>query len=375
MSATLRETPLLLTPGPLSTHPLVRAAMLRDLGSRDPEFIAASARVRAALEALSPEPGAYAAVPVQGSGTFAVEAMLCTFVPAGGAAAVVVNGVYGARAAELLERAGRRVRRLVVPEALAPSPDALAALLAEDESLRAVFVVHCETTTGQETPLRALAAVTEAAGRALLVDAMSSFGALPLDGLRPLAVAASSNKCLEGVPGLGFVLARREALAAAAGVAHSVSLDLHAQWLRLERDGQFRFTPPTHVLLALDVALRLHAEEGGVAARGARYRENLHRLVLGLRGQGFVTLLPDERQAPIIVTFYAPADPAWSFPLFYEALREQGFAIYPGSLTANPTFRVGCIGQVYPLDIDRFVAVVGEVVRGLGLQQLGPETP
>lgn len=368
-------SPLLLTPGPLSTAAEVRDAMRLDLGSRDPAFLAVTARIRERLVALTPQPEAFEAVPMQGSGTFAVEAMLCTLVPPGGAAVVLVNGVYGARAAEILSRAGRRTVVLTTPEEDAPDPAVLERTLAGDPELKHVVAVHCETTTGQLEPLSEISSITARYGRKLLVDSMSAFGALPLDGIVADAFAASSNKCLEGVPGLGFVLVRRSAMEASAGQAHSVSLDLHAQWSRLAKDGQFRFTPPTHVMLALDAALRLHSEEGGVAGRGARYRENLRVLVDGLRALGFVPLLPSERQAPIIVTFRAPADPAWNFGLFYEALRSRGFAIYPGSLTRAPSFRVGCIGQVFPKDMERFVAVVAEVVAQLGLRHLSPEFP
>jgi 2-aminoethylphosphonate-pyruvate transaminase len=366
-------TPLLLTPGPLTTAAAVREAMTVDLGSRDPAFLAVTARILTRLVALAPEPGAFEAVPVQGSGTFAVEAMLGTFVPRTGAAAVLVNGVYGARAVELLCRAGRRVVPLVADEEAAPDLDALDRALAADPGITHVVAVHVETTTGQLEPIAEIAAITARHGRRLLVDAMAAFGAIGLDGVVADAVAASSNKCLEGVPGLGFVLARSTALAETAGNAHSVSLDLHAQAARLTKDGQFRFTPPTHVMLALDAALTLHLAEGGVAGRGARYAANLRVLVDGLTALGFVPLLPAERQAPIIVTFRAPADPAWSFPAFYEALRARGFAIYPGSLTRVPSFRVGCIGQVFPDDLARFVDAAAEAVALLGLTRLAPE--
>jgi 2-aminoethylphosphonate-pyruvate transaminase len=366
---------LLLTPGPLTTAPAVRAAMAIDLGSRDPAFQAITARIRERLEALAPEPGAFVAVPVQGSGTFAVEAMLGTLVPRDGAAAVLVNGVYGARAAELLGRMGRRVVTLVSDEADPPDLAGLDAALAADPGLTHVVAVQVETTTGQLEPIAEISAITARHGRRLLVDAMAAFGAIPLDGVVADAVAASSNKCLEGVPGLGFVLVRRPALDAAAGNAHSVSLDLHAQAARLGRDGQFRFTPPTHVMAAFDVALSLHEAEGGVPARGARYAANLEVLVGGMTALGFVPLLPADRQAPIIVTFRAPAHPAWSFPAFYEALRARGFAIYPGSLTRVPSFRVGCIGQVFPDDLRRFVAAVTDAMTSLGLPTGAPESP
>ena len=173
------------------------------------------------------------------------------------------------------------------------------------------------------------------------------------------------------MPGLGVVLARRSALAATAGNCASLSLDLHDQYQRLEQDGQFRFTPPTHVIAALDAALAQHAAEGGVAGRGDRYRRNLDVLVRGMRAIGFRTLLSDAVQAPVIVTFHEPADPAWSFRAFYAGLVERGFAIYPGKLTVGATFRVGCIGQVFPADLERFLSAVRELVAAMGVRDLG----
>lgn len=362
--------PLLLTPGPLTTSAATRRALLDDHGSRDPAFVAMVAGVRRRLVELL-EPGdTFTCVPIQGSGTFAVEAMIGTFVPREGALLVCVNGAYGDRIATMAARVGRRVVRLDHAETEPVNPERVAAALAADATITHVAVVYCETTTGLLNPLDAVAAVVEAHGRRLLVDAMSAFGALPMRGAAPIdAVAASANKCLEGVPGLGFVLARRAALAVTAGNAHSLSLDLYDQGKRLDADGQFRFTPPTHVIAALAAALDQHAAEGGVAGRGARYRANLDVLVTGLEALGFAPLLPPGARAPIILTIRAPNHPRWSFPAFYDALVARGFAIYPGKLTVADTFRVGCIGQVFPDDLRRFLAAVAEVAGAMGLSE------
>ncbi len=363
--------PLLLTPGPLTTSEATRRALMHDYGSRDPAFVALVARVRARVAALLDPTGAFTCVPMQGSGTFAVEAMLGTFVPREGGLLVAVNGAYGDRIASLAARIGRRVVRVNHTEIEPVDPGRIAEALAADPDLSHVAMVHCETTTGLLNPVDAVADVVARAGRRMLVDAMSAFGALALTGREPIdAVAASSNKCLEGVPGLGFVLARSAALSGCGGRAHSIALDLYDQWRRLEQDGQFRFTPPTHVLAGLDAALSQHAEEGGVAGRGARYRRNCAVLTAGLDALGFQRLLPDALQAPIIVTVREPADARWDFSRFYDALVARGFAIYPGKLTVAPTFRVGCIGQVHPTDMERFVKVVGETVADLGVTDL-----
>ncbi len=365
--------PLLLTPGPLTTSAETRSAMARDWGSRDPAFVAMVARVCAALQGLVADER-YAAVPIQGSGTFAVEAMIGSLVPRDGKLLVCVNGAYGKRMVAIAGQLGRAVDALDHAETEPVDVGRLEARLVEDPSVTHVAVVHCETTTGLLNPIDEVARVVEAQGRALLVDAMSALGALPLRGQEICfeAVAGSANKCLEGVPGLAFVLAKEASLGASEGCAHSVSLDLHAQWDRLRRDGQFRFTPPTHVLAALDAALVQHADEGGVAGRGARYERNRRCLVEGLRGLGLQTLLPDALQAPIIVTVLSPPDARWDFGEVYAALVDRGFAIYPGKLTETDTFRVGCIGQVYTADIERFLNALGEILEERGVVDRAP---
>jgi 2-aminoethylphosphonate-pyruvate transaminase len=275
------DEPWLLTPGPLTTSLTVKQAMLRDWGSRDRDFIALNARIRARLVELAGAKDSHVAVPLQGSGTFAVEAMLVTLVPRCGKLLVLVNGAYGRRMARIADRHGRAVVIQETSEDRPNDPAALDQVLAADPAIGHVAAVHCETTSGILNPIEAIAAVCRRHRRALMIDAMSTFGALPLDAREvPFdALAASANKCLEGVPGVCFAVVRKPALEAAAGNARSLSLDLHDQWASMERNGQWRFTPPTHVLAALDQALAEHVAEGGIAGRGARYRENCRRLV------------------------------------------------------------------------------------------------
>lgn len=374
-----QPAPILLTPGPLTTSATVKEAMLRDWGSRDGAFIAMNARIRTRLVELAGAEGTHVCVPMQGSGTFAVEAMIGTLVPkAGGPDAgkllVLVNGAYGRRMVRIAEMAGRTVTMIETAEDLPVSAEALDRALATDATISHVAVVQCETTSGILNPLAAVAAVTARHGRRLLIDAMSAFGALPLDA-RTLpfeAVAASSNKCLEGVPGMGFVIVRTDALAAAKGNAHSLSLDLHDQWRGFEANAQWRFTPPTHVLAAFDQALFEHAAEGGVEGRGARYHRNCRVLVGGMRALGFHTLLPDHLQAPIIVTFHTPADPAFVFADFYDRLRDKGFAIYPGKLTVADSFRIGCIGRLGEDHMRAAVDAVAATLAEMGVRNGRP---
>lgn len=364
------KIPLLLTPGPLTTSTAVKQAMLRDWGSRDPAFIAMNAAVLDRLSAIANGGKDYAAVPVQGSGTFAVEAMIGTLVPRQGAKLLVlVNGAYGQRILKIAKTLGRAADFIEWAEDKPVSPSAVEERLRSDPGITHVVVVHCETTSGILNPVNDIGAVVARHGRQMLVDAMSAFGALPIDARQTpfLALAASSNKCLEGVPGLGFVIARTEALAAAKGNAHSLALDLCDQWQGFANNGQWRFTPPTHVVAALAQALDEFDAEGGVAGRGQRYRANLAALLSGMRALGFESLLPEDVQAPIIVTFRMPTDPAFDFQAFYQAMARQGFLIYPGKLTVADSFRMGCIGRLNQDDIQAAVGAVRTAMRELGV--------
>jgi len=367
---------VLLTPGPLTISDTVRAAMDRDWGSRDGAFIAMTARIRERLAVLAGGADAHVCVPIQGSGTFAVEAMLGTMVPRHGKVLVLVNGAYGRRMARICEIIGRDHLVLETAEDTPPEPGDVAALLAADAAVSHVAVVHCETTSGILNPLAEIAEATAGAGRRLLVDAMSSFGALPVDvaALGCEALAASANKCLEGAPGVAFVVARRAALAAAAGNAPSLSLDLADQWRGFEANGQWRFTPPTYAIAALDRALAEHEAEGGVAGRCARYRRNCALLIEGMRGLGFETYLPDAVQAPIIVTFHSPADARFDFAAFYEALARRGYLIYPGKLTGVETFRIGCIGSIGEAEMRGALEAIGAVLTEMGVREKGRPT-
>jgi 2-aminoethylphosphonate-pyruvate transaminase len=373
MSMSSSSAPLLLTPGPLTTTAATREAMLRDWGSRDTAFIEMNARVRRRLLELAGVADSHECVPVQGSGTFAVEAAIGTLLPRDGHLLILVNGAYGRRMARICDVIGRRASVVETAEDTPVDPAALDAALSVDPRITHVAVVHCETTSGILNPLTEVAEVAARHDRALLIDAMSSFGALPLDGhgIRFDALMASSNKCLEGVPGLAYVIVRRSALETTAGNAHSLSLDLHDQWTSMQSNGQWRFTPPTHVVAAFDAALAAHAREGGVAGRHDRYAENCRVLVDGMRALGFETLLPDHLQAPIIVTFHAPSDPAFRFDRFYARLAERGFVIYPGKLTIADTFRIGCIGALDADDIRAALSAIAATLHEMGVQHCG----
>jgi 2-aminoethylphosphonate-pyruvate transaminase len=368
------KDPWLLTPGPLTTSLSVKEAMLRDLGSRDDEFIAINRRMRQKLVQLAGAEDTHVCVPLQGSGTFAVEAMLATFLSRKTKVLILINGAYGERMAKMCALAELPHAAIRWAEDQPVDPAALATALVDDPAVTHVAVVHCETTSGILNPIEEIAAETARQGRRLLIDSMSAFGALPVDARRMAfdALVASSNKCIEGVPGLGFVIARKDALSVCAGNAPVLSLDLHDQWQSMEKNGQWRFTPPVHVILAMDQALKEHEQEGGVEGRGARYRQNCRILAEGMRALGFETLLPDRLQAPIIVTFLMPADPSFVFAIFYDRLRAKGYVIYPGKLTVADSFRIGCVGRLGAAEMHGALAAIREAMAEMGVRSGSP---
>jgi 2-aminoethylphosphonate-pyruvate transaminase len=364
--------PILLTPGPLTTSLPTKMAMLRDWGSWDAAFNTVTAHVRTKLTAIIHAEVSHVCVPMQGSGTFAVEAAVNTLVPRDGHMLVLVNGAYGKRLARLTEMMGRRATVFETPDDVPTTAADVDRLLAADRSITHVGLIHCETSTGIENPLHDIAVTVARHGRRLIVDAMSSFGALPIDArTTPFdALVATSGKCVEGPPGMGFVFVRRDVLEGCAGRSTSLALDLHDQWTYMEKTTQWRFTPPTHVVVALNAALDQFVAEGGQPARLARYTANYDTLRAGMRELGFRPFLPEAIQAPIIVTFHAPADARYAFKAFYERVREKGFILYPGKLTQVETFRVGCIGAIGPDEMRHAVNAVRDTLAEMGIRQV-----
>jgi 2-aminoethylphosphonate-pyruvate transaminase len=364
--------PILLTPGPLTTSAETKSAMLSDWGSWDGAFNELTASVCRDLVAIVDAQAEHVCVPLQGSGTFAVEAALGTLVPRGGKVLVPDNGSYCKRIVRILGYLGREAIVLPHGEQEPADPMRIDAALGADPAITHVAQVHCETGTGILNPLAEIAGIVAKRGRGLIVDAMSSYGAIPIDArtLRFDALIAASGKCLEGVPGMGFVIARRTVLERSAGNSSSLAMDLLDQWQYLQKTGQWRFTPPTHVVAALRAAINQYQAQGGLAARLARYTENCAELVSGMRAMGFRTFLPDALQAPIIVTFHSPPDPKYDFAEFYRRVRDRGFTLYPGKLTAVDTFRVGCIGAIGASSLRQAVAAVADTLREMGVNRL-----
>lgn len=373
MSLSSRD-PILLTPGPLTTTLETKSAMLRDWGSWDARFNAVTASVRhKVLDAINGH-GTHVCVPMQGSGTFSVEAAVNTLVPRDGHMLVLINGAYGQRMARLTTMMGRRCTTFATAEDVPTTPDDVDRLLAQDHTITHVGLIHCETSTGILNPLPDIAAVVARHGRSLIVDAMSSFGALPIDAkAMPFdAVIAASGKCIEGPPGMGFVVARKAVLEQAQGRSTSLSLDLHDQWTYMEKTTQWRYTPPTHIVVAFNAALDQFVAEGGQPARLARYERNCEALTSGMRALGFRVFLDPAIQAPIIVTFHAPVDPRYEFKAFYAKVRDRGFVLYPGKLTQLETFRVGCIGAIGPEEMRSAVHAIADSLQEMGIREISP---
>ncbi|WDF91430.1 2-aminoethylphosphonate--pyruvate transaminase [Aeromonas hydrophila] len=356
---------LLLTPGPLSTTATVRAAMLQDSCTWDADYnLGVVEPIRRELVRLATGPeyeSDYSAVLLQGSGSYVVESVLGSAIGVDECLLIINNGAYGARMGEMARCLGLRYHELDCGETTRPEPAAIEAMLARHPEITHLAMVHCETTTGMLNPLEEVAELCQRRGIRLIVDAMSSFGGIPIDmgrlGIEFLI--SSANKCIQGVPGFGFVIARRAALAACAGRARSVSLDLHAQWQTMEQQGgKWRFTSPTHTVLAFAQALRELDEEGDIAARHQRYRENQRTLVDGMAALGFAPLLPEQWQSPIITAFYSPAHPDYRFADFYQRLKAQGFVIYPGKVSQADCFRIGNIGDVTPARVRDLLAAI-----------------
>ena len=365
----------LLTPGPLTTSLATKQAMLRDWGSWDTDFNRVTAEIRQGLlQMAGVHDDSYACVPLQGSGTFAVEAALATAIARDGKALVLMNGAYGKRATQILDYLGRDYIALDKGDYLPPQPEEVAELLENHPDVTDVFLVHCETSSGILNPLREIADVVKAHGKHLIVDAMSSFGAVPLtvDKIPFDVMVSSANKCIEGIPGFGFVIIRRALLEQSKGRAHSLSLDLLEQWQYMERTGQWRFTPPTHSVVAFRRALEQHVAEGGVAGRQARYTKNRDTLVAGMRAMGFQTLLEDRWLSPIITTFFSPTHPNFEFKRFYNELKARQFVIYPGKLTIAESFRIGCIGQIDERIVGQLLRAIADALAVMGVDDCRP---
>ncbi|MCW8331286.1 2-aminoethylphosphonate--pyruvate transaminase [Photobacterium sp. SDRW27] len=369
---------LLLTPGPLSTSRTVREAMLKDWCTWDDEYNKGIVEViRKQLVELATEADGYTCVLMQGSGTASVEATIGSVIPRDGKLLVINNGTYGERIGQIAHYLNISHHIVDLGEVEQPDVDALAAILAQDTTITHVAMVHCETTTGMLNPIESVCKLAKLHNKVMILDAMSSFGGIPLD-MAELDIdfmISSANKCIQGVPGFGFILAKQAELDKCSGRARSLSLDLYDQWRCMEKNhGKWRFTSPTHTVRAFHQAIRELLEEGGVAKRFERYSTNQRILVAGMERLGFKCLLDKSLHSPIITSFYSPTHPDYEFKQFYNLLKDKGFVIYPGKVSNADCFRIGNIGDVHNADMYRLIKAIEDSMYWLNDDEKQPAT-
>lgn len=361
---------ILFTPGPLTTTLATKKAMLKDWGSRDTDFQLITQSVCQQLLNIAQVETTHVCVPMQGSGTFSVESAITTLTNKNSKILVPVNGAYCERIITICNYLGRQVVRADFYEDEPINPQKIDNILSKDPDIDFVAIVHCETTTGILNPLEQIAKIVKSHHRKLMIDAISTFGAIEINpnNVDYDALVGSSNKCLESVPGVGFVLCKKDSLLNCQANANSLSLDLYAQWQYMNKTRQWRFTPPTQVIVALQQALVQYENQGGLKARYQRYYKNHQLLVSHMRRLGFTTFLKDENQSPIITTFYYPDSELFSFDVFYQRLKEQGYIIYPGKLTNADTFRIGSIGCISEIEMLYLIKAIEKIMIELNIR-------
>lgn len=353
----------LLTPGPLTTTDTVKREMLADHCTWDDDYKQITQKIRRELlELAHVSEKDYTVVLMQGSGSFGVESVITSVVGDDEKLLIVANGAYGERMVDIAEHA--RISYALYEEEYdkIPSAERVEKLLEEDPAITHVAMVHSETTSGILNDIASVAEVVKAAGKTMIVDAMSSFGGVDIEvgKLGIDFIISSANKCIQGVPGFSFIICNRQKLMESAGKARSLSLDLYDQWKTMEKDGKWRFTSPTHTVLAFAKAMEELKEEGGIPARSKRYYDNNRLLIRKMKEMGIQAYIGEEHQGPIITTFFYPEHHNFSFQEMYEFIKERGYAIYPGKVTDADTFRIGNIGEIYEEDILRLCDIFEE---------------
>lgn len=360
------KTYKLLTPGPLTTTDTVKKEMMFDHCTWDDDYKQITQKIRTGLlEFAHVSPDEYTVVLMQGSGTFGVESVLTSVVGTEDKLLICANGAYGERMADIAEHAGINYCMYNVHYNQVPDAQKIGELLDADPAITHVSMVHSETTSGILNDIEAVGKVVKEKGRVFIVDAMSSFGGvdIPVKDWGIDFIVSSANKCIQGVPGFSFIIARRDLLEESGGKARSLSLDLYDQWKTMEVDGKWRFTSPTHVVLAFAQAMRELEEEGGIEARCRRYMDNNRLLIEKMGEMGVHPYIDDTHQGPIITTFFYPQEKHFTFSEMYEYIKERGYAIYPGKVTEAETFRIGNIGEIYREDIEKVCALMKEFLE------------
>ena len=363
---------LLFTPGPLTTSDFTKKSMLIDLGSRDREFIRINKLLFFDILKLAHIKSGYVCLPIQGSGTFSLEATFSTLLNKKSKILILTNGIYGNRLINICKKIGKKFLILKFNEDEFMSIEKIEKILLENKSISHISLVHCETSSGILNPLYEISQICKKYKKKLIVDAMSSFGGIEINFQKNYidALISSSNKCLEGIPGFSFSIIKKTSLSKAKNNANSLSLDLFDQWKGFIKNGQWRFTPPTHSIIALTAAIEQLKKEGGIKNRNKRYKKNYITLINGMRKLGFECFLSDDLHSPIIVSFLMPGNKNFNFNFFYNNLSKLGFLIYPGSVTKNKTFRIGCIGNINYLHINKLLNAIYKTLLKMQIKHL-----
>lgn len=356
----------LLTPGPLTTTDTVKEEMMFDHCTWDDDYKKITQNIRTELLDLAHvSEQDYTVVLMQGSGTFGVESVLTSVIGEEDKLLIAANGAYGERMGDIAEHA--RITYEIYNQEYDKVPDAeeIKKILQNNPEITHVSMVHSETTSGILNDIESVAKVVKEAGKTLIIDAMSSFGGVDIDvyGLGIDFLVSSANKCIQGVPGFSFIIANRKKLMESKGKARSLSLDLYDQWETMEKDGKWRFTSPTHVVLAFAKALEEMKAEGGIEGRSRRYAQNNHLLISRMKELGIEPYITGQHQGPIITTFFYPEHSEFSFQEMYDYIKARGYAIYPGKVTEADTFRIGNIGEIYEADINKLCDIIEEFLK------------
>ncbi len=361
---------ILFTPGPLITSRMVKQAALRDLGSRDKEFVTVIAEIRQKLlDIAGVKKGEYETIPMQGSGTFGLEAVLSSVMPHEGKVLIVLNGAYGRRIAKMAQMMKIDTVINESAEYTLPSLESIERDLRIHKDIKLIAAVHCETSTGILNPIADIGALAKKYNVPYMVDAVTTFGAAEIDikNWNIDYLVFDSGKCLEGIPGFSVIIAKKDALLASEGNARSLSFDLLDQWQALEESGQFRFTPPIQVMLAFHKALQELEEEGGVEARAARYKTNYETLIAGMRKLGFREYLFPNIRGYFVTSFLMPEHPNFSYQVFYEKLRDKDQIIYSGKMSGWESFRIATMGRITPNDVKFLLYSMEETLKEMNV--------
>jgi 2-aminoethylphosphonate aminotransferase len=356
---------ILLNPGPATTTDTVKKSLVvPDICPREREFSVLLNEIRNDLVRIVHGDDQYTSVLFAGSGTAVMDSVINSVIPGNKKIAVIVNGAYGERLVRIARTYKIPCLPIIFDWREKPDLKKLDRLLKNDTSVCCVALVHHETTTGILNPITEVGRIVKKYNCTYIVDAISSYAGIPIDIKESKAdfLLSTSNKCIQGMAGLAFVVCKKSALESIKNYEkRSFYLDLYNQYDYLEKTGQTPFTPPVQIAYALKQAIKEYFEEGG-DRRYARYTENWKTLRSGLLDLGFTLLLKEDQESHILLTVIEPEAKNFDFEKMHDYLYDLGFTIYPGKLKQK-TFRLANMGAIYPADITAFLTALKEYLK------------